>query len=66
MPWGPSVGQVARRGVLRVSTAEAEHVALIEGEKETLFAGAVLSFFCQDPSGSCARAFEGNHGRETS
>ena len=33
-----------------------------QGVKETLFTGAVLSFFCPELSGSCARVFEDNQG----
>ena len=45
-----------------LSTAEAEYVALVEGVKEALFTGAVLSFICPEPTGSCVRVFEDNQG----
>ena len=48
MPWGvrPSVGQVARRGVLH--RAEAEYVTYCGGVKEVLSTGGVLSFINQE------------------
>ena len=45
-----------------LSTTEAEHVALGEGVKETLFTGAVLPFIRPELSGSCVRVFEDNQG----
>ena len=45
-----------------LSTAEAEHVALGEGVKETLFTGAALSFICPQLSGPCVRVFENIQG----
>ena len=45
-----------------LSTAEAEYVALGEGMKEALFTGAILSFTCPEPTGSCVRVFEDNQG----
>ena len=33
-----------------------------EGVKEALFTGAVLSFVCPEPSGSCVQVFEDSQG----
>ena len=48
------------QGCVTLSTAEAEYVALGKGVKEALFTGAVLSFICQELTGSCVRVFEDN------
>ena len=43
-------------------TTEAEHVALGEGVKATLFTGVVLSSVCPEISGPCVRILEDNSG----